>query len=108
MKKGAAACYRHRNLLYKVSQINDPEISLRSINDAHLLSLLKPFCAKGFDHARGTIYVTNIATTTCSDACEGAPSSTPCDLDEAASVVFLNERHRLRELPDLQKAANVA
>lgn len=44
------AQYHHENVLPKVNQINEPDIALHDISDAHILSFVQFFLAYGSDH----------------------------------------------------------
>lgn len=102
------AYYRHKDLLLRVKQTNDPDISLRNRSDAHIRSLLQPFRACGFDYAKKSNSITTSAMATRSQVCKGDPSSTPSVLDGVAFVVLLNQKHRPQGLRDLQMAGDIA
>lgn len=85
-----------------------PETLLHGISDAQILFLVQRFRANGFHHERKTISVTSATMPDRSDACEGAPASTPRVLDGAASVILLDGRDYLQALLDLLEARDVA
>lgn len=89
------------------SQINEPEILLCDISDAHTLILVKSFRVDRFNHAGRTLSVTTADAASRSGDSEGAPLATPCVLNEASSVVLLDGLNRLQALFNLQKAKNV-
>lgn len=59
------AHYRHEDVLPRVKQINDPEIELPDLSNAHVLSFPQSFHAYSIDHARGKRSVTTIAAAIC-------------------------------------------
>lgn len=88
------AQYCQEDQLVRVTQNNNIELSLLDICNAHFLCLVGFIRLYGFDHAKGTIFVTIIALVARFEACESAPSRTPCVLDETGSMVLLDQRHR--------------
>lgn len=101
------AHYRQKDVLLRINQINELEVPLHDISDAHLPSLVQSLCVYWFEHTRGTLSVTTVAMTTRSEACEGSPSSTLCVLDGAAYMILLDERHRLRVQRGFQETGGV-
>lgn len=102
------AHYHHEYVPLSVNQTNNPEIPLHDICEAHVLSLVQFIRQYGFDYARGTLFVTNTAVANRFEESEGALSAISHGLDEAASVVLPDGRHRFQALHDLQKARNVS
>lgn len=100
--------YRHLNVLFKVNRINNSEIALRKISDAHVLSLVLSFRAHGSDNTRGTRSVTTTAVESRYKEHENAASAIFRDLDEAVYVVLLGGWHQLQALRELWKAEKVA
>lgn len=90
VQKIDVAPYCHEDLFLEVHQIKAFENILRDICDAHVLSPVKSFRAYGFHQAIEETFVTTTTMATGSKPCEGALSSIPNVLDEAASVIFLN------------------
>lgn len=62
------------------------------INDANVISLVQFFHAYGPDQARRTFLITTISTVNPSEACEDARSCLTRVINEAASMVLLDER----------------
>lgn len=105
--KFAVTLFRHEVVLFRADQISDSRIALRKISNAHVLSLIQPFPACAYDHARVKISITTTAVASRSKEIDGASSATPFVLAEAASMALLHKRNWLQAMHDLQKARNV-
>lgn len=54
----------HKEMLLRVDQNSNPEISLRDIGDGDVLLYAQSFCVYGLDHAWGTLSATTNVTET--------------------------------------------
>lgn len=86
--------YRHKDVLLIVNQINNSEIALCDITNAHDFSFVQFSRAYGFDRGGRTFSVTTTAAASLSEEGEDAPSANPRILDETAAVVMLDQRRR--------------
>lgn len=83
--------YRHRDLHLSTNHNSDTEIPFRHISGAHVNFLVQSFCVHMIKNAGGTLSITPIAMTSCSEACECDPSTTFHVLYVAESVVLTEE-----------------
>lgn len=102
------ADYHHIDLFLVVNHINNLEIPLSDVSNAHVFSIAQLFRACSFVHASGTLPFPAAATAASSRECKhSTPASTPI-LDKASSVALLIRTHRLQTLRDPQMTGVVA
>lgn len=106
-KFDVAHCH-HQDLLFRVNQNEDTEISLLDISDAYAHFLARSIRAYGLKNARKTLFFTITATENRPEAFEGASSGTTCFLDKDPIMVLLHEKNRRHVLCDLQKTRHLA
>lgn len=93
VRKFDVAHYRHQGPFVKFNQVNAPEIALHDIINARALSLLQFLRVYGLVHGSGTLSVTATITENRFMAYKDVMLAFSRVLDEARSVVLLDERH---------------
>lgn len=99
--------YRRNGLLLRVNQLIALEIKLRYISNSLSFPIAQFYHTYGFENARETFSVKITATANHPEAYGGVPSSTPCVLDDAMSVVLLDERRLLQALHNIYMEEDV-